>query len=266
MIIDGHLLIATPADELDAYGRMLAAHGLNKGWDAPEPLLDSLAADGVDFGLILQGPNRLREKFVARDPAKLGAFAAVPLRELAASPEKGLADARARIKDGYLGFGQISPYREGMNLDDPPLMALFELAQELGVPVHVEMTCSAGEPSPARVNTPIYDFEFIARRFPKLSLIIGSWGGTLCLYEMIPELPKLLLNVYYDTYSPVDDFDVGLMLATTHKVIRSRKILYGSGSPMRPRSLGAYTSADVPKEVLFGVLGNNYKLLLGLPS
>jgi predicted TIM-barrel fold metal-dependent hydrolase len=82
---------------------------------------------------------------------------------------------------------------------------------------------------------------------------------------MIPELPKILLNVYYDTYSPVDDFDIGLMLATTHKVIRSRKILYGSGSPMATRRLGDYRNADVPREVVFGVLGNNYKLLLERP-
>lgn len=264
MIIDGHILIETPPGELDAYGRFLAAHGRNKGWAAPEPLLDSLAADGVDYGLILEGPNHLREKFVARDPAKLGAFAAVSLRELAASPKKTLADARARINDGYLGFGQLTPYREGMNVDDPPLTGLFELAVELGVPVHFECTCSFGDAVPGRVNTPIYDFEAVARQFPSLSLILGSWGGTMCLHEMMPELPKVLLNVYYETYSPVDDFDIGLMLATTHKIIRSRKILYGSGSPMAPRRLDEYRKADIPKEALFGVLGNNYRLLLGL--
>jgi predicted TIM-barrel fold metal-dependent hydrolase len=265
MIIDGHLLIATPPDELDAYGRFLAAHGRNKGWDAPEPLLDSLAKDGVDYGLILEGPNRLREKFVARDSAHLGAFAAVSLRDLASSPAKTIADARARIRDGFLGFGQITPYREGMSLDDPPLLALFTLASELGVPVHIECTCSVGAPTPGRVNTPLYDYETVARRFPSLSIILGSWGGTICLYEMTPELPRIFLNVYYDTYSPVDAFDVGIMLATTHKIIRSRKILFGSGSPMAPRRLSDYKSADVPAEVLFGVLGNNYRLLLGLP-
>ena len=108
------------------------------------------------------------------------------------------------------------------------------------------------------------DFEALAYRFPQLSLILGSWGGTMCLQEMMPELPAAMLNVYYDTASPVDAFDVGIMLGTVTKVVRSRKVLFGSASPLLPRDLGAFRQAGVAREVLFGVLGNNLSLLLGL--
>lgn len=264
MIIDGHLIIRTPANELDAYGRYLAAHGRGAGWESPTALVENLDADGVDFGLLLEGPNRLRESFVARAPARLGAFAFVSIRDLIAAPDRTLADARARIAAGFRGFGQLTPYREGVGVDHPALVPLLELACELKVPVHFECTCTGGLPAPGRVSTPIYDFEALALRYPQLSIILGSWGGTMCLQEMMPELPPAMLNVYYDTASPVDAFDVGIMLRTVTKVVRSRKVLFGSASPLLPRDLAAYRNAGVAREVLFGVLGNNLKLLLGL--
>lgn len=263
MIIDGHLIVATPEDELDSYGRFLRAHGQGAGWATPEALMENLDADGVDYGILLQGPNKRRAFFIQQYPDRLGAFAAVSLRALASSPQATLRETRSFLRDGFQGLGQITPYREGFDLDDPALRPLFELAVECNVPLHIECTCTVGNGVPGRVSTPIYDFEEVARQFPTLKLILSSWGGGLCLFEMMPELPRLLTHVYYDTTSPVDNFEVSTMLQTVPKIIRTRKILYGSGSPLKPRDLAAYRSAPVPQEVLFGVLGNNMKLLLG---
>ena len=47
-------------------------------------------------------------------------------------------------------------------------------------------------------------------------------------------------------------------------MVRSRKILFGSASPLLKRDLSAFRKAAVAQEVLFGVLGNNMRLLLGL--
>lgn len=263
MIIDGHLIAATPDEELDAYGRFLKAHGRDAGYAEAADLIASMDKDGVDFGVLLEGPNWRRAAFIAEYPKRLGAFAGVSLRALAESPEKTLAEARSHLNAGFLGLGQIGAYREGFDLDHPALRPLYELAVECGKPIHFECTCPVGCGVPGRVSTPLYDFEQLAYQYPQLKMILSSWGGGLCLFEMMPELPRPLTNVYYDTASPVDDFDVDKMMQTVPKIVRTRKILYGSASPLLPRNLRCYQSAHAPKEVIFGVLGNNMRLLLG---
>ena len=65
-----------------------------------------------------------------------------------------------------------------MALDHPALVPLFELACELDVPVHIECTCTGGLPRPGRVSTPIYDFEEVAKRYPRLKLILGAGAAS----------------------------------------------------------------------------------------
>lgn len=266
MILDGHIGFALPEEALDSFGRYLKAQGRLGGYESLSTLLTSLDADGVTFGLLLHGHNEHRLRAVRQHPDRLGTFAGVSLRALQADRAKALVEARRHIEAGCLGFGEITPYREGVSLDDPAFLALAELALELAVPLHLECTANVGEHRPGRVATPLYDFERLATRYPELKLILSSWGGGLCLFEMMPELPATLANVYYDTASPVDDFDVSVMMRTVPKVAAAHKILYGSAAPLKARRMEAYRQADVPPEVVHGVLGNNLALLLGLGS
>jgi predicted TIM-barrel fold metal-dependent hydrolase len=264
MIVDGHIHLATPDDELDAFGRFLKAHGQLQGWESGEALVADMDKDGVDLGILLHGSNTRRLQLVRQFPDRLVAFAGVSIRELRADPGRTLAQAREYVENGCLGFGESTPYREGSSLDDPAFRALVELAVELDVPIHIECSAIVGEYRPGRVSTPLYDYERLAVLYPNLKLILSGWGGGLCLYEMMPELPSILANVYYDTTSPVDQYDVNLMMRTVPKVASARKILYGSGSPLCPRNLEEYRQSDAPREVITGVLGDNISLLLGL--
>jgi predicted TIM-barrel fold metal-dependent hydrolase len=264
MIIDGHINLATPDDELDTFGQFLKASGQQPGWESGASLLADMDRDGVELGILLHGDNARRLELVRQHPDRLLAFAGVSMRRLRADQKGALAQARAHIEQGAVGLGEITPYRDGLSLDDPALGALVELAVTLDVPLHVECTATVGEYHPGRVSTPLYDFERLAVRYPTLKLVLSSWGGGLCLYEMMPELPAILTNVYYDTASAVDAFDVGLMLRTVPRVTATRKILYGSGSPLYPRNLEEFRRADAPREVIDGVLGHHMALLLGL--
>jgi predicted TIM-barrel fold metal-dependent hydrolase len=264
MIVDGHICVASPDDQLDPFARFLKAHDRLCGWESSADLIGDMDRDGVDLGVLLEGPNECRLDFVSQFPDRLVAFAGVSLRAMHTRPEATLTQARHDIASGCLGFGQITPYREGMSVDHPAFLALAKLALELDVPIHIEATATVGEYHPGRVSTPLYDFEWLATRYPKLKLILSSWGGGLCLLEMMPELPAVMSNVYYDTTSPVDAYDVNIMLRTVPKVAFARKILYGSGSPLLSRHLDDYWRADAPREVIQAVLGGNMALLLSL--
>jgi predicted TIM-barrel fold metal-dependent hydrolase len=262
MLIDGHIHLATPEEELDSFSQFLQSHGRLKGWTSLEELVASLDKDGVDLGILLHGSNRLRKEGLTRFPNRLTAFFGVSLRALQAKPGQILSDIRNAILEGFVGIGGITPYREGFSLDDPVFGALAELAIELDVPVHIETTATVGDYVPGRVSTPLYDFERLALTYPTLKLILSDWGGGLALFEMMPELVLPLRNVYYDTASIVDEYDVGIMLSTVPKVVRAYKILYGSGSPYTDRNLDQYRGAPAPKETIARVLGLNYRTLL----
>lgn len=265
MIIDLHLALATPVAARTPYEHYLAAHGRLAGCESGAEAVRALDADGVDFGVILHGPPAGRLAAVEAFPRRLGAFVPVSLRAVESDPAGALAAVRRAVAAGCLGIGSLTPYREGLSLDAPGVAAVCDLAAELRVPVHFECSAPGIDAAVGRVSTPIYDFEALARRHPRTAFILASWGGLLCLHEMMPELPRGLNNVHYDTASPVDAFDVPALLATVPKVVRQTRLLYGSAAPLKPRNLTPYRSAGVPREVREGVLGRNARQLLRLP-
>jgi len=264
MIIDGHIYLWTPEEDLDAYGKYLRSHGKLKGWDSSDELLRDMDKDGIDFGVILHGSNTKRQEAIKKHPDRLAAFAGVRIREIAHDREGALSNVRKQIEGGCVGIGDVSLYAEVSNIFDQAFLDLVELAAELNVPLHLECTATVGEFRPGKNCTPLYDYEELVLQYPALKLILSSWGGGLCLYEMMPELPVLYMNVYYDTAGVSEEFDPMTMMRTVPKVASARKILYGSGTPNRERRLDEFRNSDAPQEVIDAVLGNNLMLLLGL--
>lgn len=262
MIIDFHLSLQTPPVRRTPYERFLADHGVADGYATAGEAVAALDRDGIDLGVLLHGPLEDRLAAVAAHPGRLLAFAPVSLRALQRDPAATIAAAAKALDHGCAGLGSITPYREAIDLDDASVDVLCALAAERGVPVHFECSIPSVTPAPGRVSTPIYDFEALARRHPQASFILGSWGGLLCLHEMMPELPRALNNIHYDTATPVDDADVDALLATVPKIVRQTRVLYGSASPRKPRDLSPYRSAAVPREVGEGILGRNARFLL----
>jgi hypothetical protein len=266
MIIDGHISLAIPEKETTPYDRFLEQHVAFKGYKSGKQLITDMDKDGVDVGIILHGNNDHRLALANRYPQRLIAFAGVQMDALSENSKKELQKIRHLIISGCRGIGEVRLFSHGFGVDEPFLHALVELAIEMDVPIHFECTSTIGEYHPGRLGTMLYDFERLAILFPKLKMILSSWGGGLCLFEMMPELPKLLSNVYYSTASPVDDYDIGLMMRTVHKVCYPRKILYGSLSPHRKRQLDVYKNSGAPKEVVQAVMGLNLAALLGIST
>lgn len=264
LVIDDHLRLLVPENEMEPYDRFLEHHGLCKGYQSGEQLIAAMNKDGVNVGVLLHGNNEHRLAMVDQYPKRLVAFAGVQMRALNDDPEATLGNIRRLIARGCRGIGELRLFSEGYGVDNPSLHALIGVAIELDVPIHFECTSTVGEYYPGRIGTMLYDFERLANLYPKLKMILSSWGGGLCLFEMMPELPEKLKNVYYSTGSPVDDFNVGVMLRTVPRVCYPRKILYGSAAPIRSRQIDVYTGSAAPREVIQAILGLNIALLLGL--
>ena len=105
MIVDGHIYLNTPVEELDAYRKYLKAHGRQKGWDSVDDLLRDMDKDGVDFGVILHGSNTRRIDAINNHPDRLAAFAGVRIREMAQDRDGTLSRLRKQIEDGCVGIG-----------------------------------------------------------------------------------------------------------------------------------------------------------------
>ena len=131
-----------------------------------------------------------------------------------------------------MGFGQIELHRYGFNVDDPDFLSLVDLSIYLNIPLHLESSITIGNYEPGKISTPLYHFGgLLAQKFPDLKLIL-SWGGGLCLFEMMPELPGTLRNTYYDSTCLTEGFDNQTMLRTATKVTSQHKMIFGSGAPL----------------------------------
>lgn len=264
MIIDSHIVVEKNKEHLTTYDQFLFSSGFNKGYRSSKQILSDMDKDGVDVSIIMQGSNEKRLEYVKMHPDRLAAFADVSILELKNNISQTLNKAKQYIDEGFLGFGQIQLYRYGLNIDEESFIKLVELSVNLDVPIYLECSIDFGDYEAFKINSPLYDLEALAVQFPALKLILSSWGNGLCLFEMMPELPKLLKNTYYESTCFLEGFDIQTMLTTASKVASPHRLIYGSGVPQNYRRIQEIKSTVIPKEVIDGFLGRNLSLLLGL--
>ena len=251
MRIDTHVHYTPPslAAELDAFiqqepfwGLMLTpdAGGRSvQGWATAERMIADMDAAGIDRVVLMGEYRRSQDGCVARNeqalaiirrwPARVAAFAMI-------QPKAGQAalDELARCLDGgMIGVGELGPYAQGYRLDDSDFLRLAEACIRRGIPLNLHTNEEVGHFYPGKAATPLRDYYRFAARYPELKLILAHWGGGLFFYELMPEVRRVLRNVWYDTAaSPLifptrDIFDVAL------RCIDHRKILYASDYPLR---------------------------------
>jgi hypothetical protein len=292
MLIDAHVHYTPPslAAELNDFlaqepfwGLMLrsAAGGPSiQGWATAERTIADMDAAGVDKIVLMGEYRRKHDGCVARNDQALAILRRWPGRVAAFAmiqPKAGRAalDELVRCLDGgMLGVGELGPYAQGYRLDDPDFLRLAEACIRYGVPLNLHTNEEVGHYYPGKAATPLRDFYQLAARYPELKLILAHWGGGLFFYELMPEVRRVLRNVWYDTAaSPLliptrDVFDVAL------RCIDQRKILYASDYPLRlyPRRqpepdfrpfLAEIAALGLAPEVRDDLLGGNAARLLG---
>ncbi len=271
MIIDFHTHITAPEiiarrDEYlvrDAWFRDLYANPKAR-LSSAEDLIFAMDRDSVDqavvFGFGWRDMDMCRRdndyviESVARYPERLIGFAIV-------NPQCG-AEAVREIERcaaaGLRGVGELMPDGQGYRLDDQEIMApIVEVAMEHDMLLLTHSSEPVGHLYPGKGTVTPDEIIRFARLFPDARLVCAHWGGGTIFYEMMPEVARIMCNVYYDMAASLflyndDIFSLAARLVPGKVLFATDYPLIGPGAFIR-----RLEAARMPTATLRRILGGN---------
>ena len=279
MVVDSHCHILPPSfrarrDELLARDATFAAlfSGDNPRMATSDSLIEAMDQAGIAWSVTMgmgwtdqslaAEANDYIIGSVERFPSRLAGLCSV-------SPAWGdaaVAEIERCAAAGLRGIGELHPDTQGFDITDRSLMApLMEAAQRLDLPVVVHCSEPVGHQYPGKGRTtPEKIYRFI-ENFPENTLVCAHWGGGLPFYALMPEVPEIIKNVYFDTaaspflYRPE-------IFTTVAGLVGADRVLFGSDYPLisQERALREARQAGLEPEDEEAVLGGNAARLFGL--
>ncbi len=169
-------------------------------------------------------------------------------------------------RGGAKGIGELHPDTQDFDITQPADLApLMAWAKGQGIPVVVHSSEPVGHQYPGKgATTPEKLFRFI-ENFPDNTIICAHWGGGLPFYELMPEVPEVLKNVYYDMAA--SPFLYGPQVVdTVAGLVGPDKILFGTDYPLiKPQRMLRYLEASgISPEAQSAIRHGNAARLLGL--
>ena len=199
---------------------------------------------------------------VQRNPHRLTGFCSVN----PAWGDGALAEVERCSAQGLAGIGELHPDTQGFDITDGPGLAPFmDAARRLGLPVVVHASEPVGHLYPGKgATTPDKLYRFI-ENFPDNTIICAHWGGGLPFYALMPEVPDVIKNVYFDMaaspllYRPE-------VLRTVAGLVGPDKILFATDFPLirHQRLLRQVTESGLDSAAQGAILGGNAARILGL--
>ena len=251
------LLYAEPKAKLATAEEVIASmdeHGIDKsvilnlGWASHE-----LCAETNDY--ILEA--------IARYPQRLIGFCAIqPL-----AGDKALKDLERCARKGAKGIGEMRPDVQGFDLKDSKIMKpIIEAVIEHDLIFLTHASEPVGHQYFGKGTvTPEVIYPFIAS-FPDLKVVCAHWGGGLPFYALMPEVERVLSNVYFDTAATPFLYQPQIFKQVAD-IIGSDRILFGSDYPLLSpkRIIGQIESTRLSQKDKAKILGGNAKRLLSIP-
>lgn len=292
MRIDAHAHFTPPSlrDDLPSYaerepywGLLLdpgeGAHSV-QGWAGADRMLSDMDRAGLDR-VVLQAeyPQRFDTaverntrilNLIERWPERVSAMASL---HPGAGP-KALYELERCVEGGMVGVGELNPYAQGFDFEDPDFIRLVERLIQLNLPLNLHVSEPVGPYYLGRSITPLDRIYQLAQRFPELKLVLSHWGGGLIFYELNPRIQKVLSNVYYDTAATPLQYRVKEIFEAAVGIVGSAKILFGSDYPLLlyPRQerqpnfktfLEQIEATNLGDDDLSAILGDNFARLVG---
>lgn len=167
---------------------------------------------------------------------------------------------------GLIGLGELMPHGQGYRLSDTALLKpLIEVARRYHLLVLSHCTEPVGHLYPGKGNILLSDIEQFLVNFPDVRFIAAHWGGGLPFYTLMPEIHRLMANVWYDTAATVYLYRKDI-LPVVAQLVGVDRILFASdyGLLSQRRILNHIRQSGLSDEDIQKVVGENAQQLLGI--
>jgi predicted TIM-barrel fold metal-dependent hydrolase len=198
---------------------------------------------------------------VTRYPDRLIGFAIVNPK----SGREAVREIERCAAQGLAGVGELMPDGQGYRLDDDKIMApIVEVAAEHDMLLLTHCSEPVGHLYPGKGTVTPDEIIRFARLFPEASLVCAHWGGGAIFYELMPEVARVMCNVYYDMAASLflyqdDIFSLAARWAPS-------KVLFATDYPLITpgRFIRRLEAARMPTATRRRMLGGNAWRLLKL--
>jgi uncharacterized protein len=215
-------------------------------------------------------PNRYVSEYVNRFPQKLIGFAGI-------DPTEGSAagDVKAARREMGLRGVTLSPANQDFHPTDSRAMRVYEMAEQLGMPILMHPGSPFAEQAKMEYARPLL-LDEVARAFPQLRMVVAQLGHpfideTICL---LGKHPNVFADVSGLLKRPWQAYNA---LVCTYQYGVIDKLLFGSDFPYTnpTECIEALYNLNqmahgtnlpiVPRESLRGIVERDALALLGLP-
>jgi len=181
-------------------------------------------------------------------------------------PDWSAEELDRSLNSGAKGVGEVAFYRDEMAPQDiysmKPILTRME---KRGIPLLLHTNETIGHSYPGKGRTPLERFYELIRSFPNLAIILAHWGGGLPFYELMPEVAKVMTNVYYDTAASPFIYSRKIY-AIAREIVGAEKIFFGTDFPLiSPRRyFKELEESSLSKQDREKILGLNFSRRFGI--
>lgn len=237
-----------------------------------EELIDSMDKAGIDISVIVNfgwithelcvETNDYILESIARYPKRLIGFGTVQPQ----SVDAAVAEIERCAQGGAKGIGEMRPDMQLLDFDDESIISPFmEAIKKHRLILLTHASEPVGHDYPGKgIITPDVLYPFLTAH-PDVTIVCAHWGGGLPFYALMPEVPKALQNVYFDTAASPFLYQPQIY-SLVSQLVGADKILFGSDYPLMPqtRLLQEINSAAINEEEKSLILSGNASRILKL--
>jgi hypothetical protein len=235
-----------------------------------EELLAAMDEAGIDSSVVLNigwvshelcvKTNDYILDSVSRYPRRLVGFCAIQPR----AGDAAIAEIERCAGAGAKGIGELRSDVQDFDLADKKTMKPVvdaALKHDLILLTHSSEPVGHEYFGKGRI-TPAILYSFITA-FPNLKLVCAHWGGGLPFYALMPEVAKILANVFFDTAATVFLYKAEIFQQVS-SIISSDRILFGTDYPLmhQNRVIAQVQAAQLSAKDKAKILGGNARKLL----
>jgi len=203
-----------------------------------EDVMTSMDESGIDQSVICGFPwghpdlcslhNQYLMESASKYPNRLIVFVSL----IFSASDWSAKELNRAIEGGARGVGEIAFYRDEMTSQDIHCMKpILTQMEKQGIPLLLHTNETLGHSYPGKGKTPLDRFYELILSSPNLPIILGHWGGGLLFYELMPEVAKSMVNVYYDTAASPFLYSKKIY-AIAREMVGVEKIFFGTDFPL----------------------------------